>query len=135
MDCIFCKIVEKKIPSAIVYEDKHSLAFLDINPLNPGHTLVIPKKHYETIADIPEKDLVELAKAVRKVAIAVEKATGAQGLNVTQNNGKAADQLVPHSHFHIIPRFEGDGLFSRWETKKYKEGETEETRKRISGLI
>ncbi len=135
MDCIFCKIVRKEIPSSIVYEDRGSLAFLDISPLNKGHTLVIPKNHYETIADIPEKEIGELARVVRNVAIAVKKATGAPGINITQNNGRAAEQLVPHAHFHIIPRFGGDGIILSHLKKKYESGEMEKTRVKISEAI
>jgi len=135
MDCIFCKIVKKEIPSSIVYEDKNALAFLDISPLNKGHTLVIPKKHYETIKDIPEGEMAELAKVVRKVGIAAQKAVGAHGLNITQNNGKAAEQFVPHMHFHLIPRFEEDGIYMTHPKKRYAEGEMEETRKKIEKLI
>ena len=135
MDCIFCKIVKKEIPGSILYEDAGSLAFLDINPLNKGHALVIPKKHYETMMEMPETELAELARVVRKVAIAVKKATGAPGINITQNNGRAAEQLVPHAHFHIIPRLEGDGIFMSHPKKKYDEGEMEETRKKIAGLV
>ncbi len=135
MDCIFCKIVKKEIPSSIVYEDKNTLAFLDISPLNRGHALVIPKKHYETIKEIPESEIADLMKVVRKVGIAVQKAVGAHGLNITQNNGKAAEQLVPHMHFHLIPRFEEDGIYMTHPKKKYAEGEMEETRKKIAGNI
>jgi histidine triad (HIT) family protein len=135
MDCIFCKIVKKEIPSSIVYEDKNTLAFLDISPLNRGHALVIPKKHYETIADIPESEIADLMKVVRKVGIATQKAVGAHGLNITQNNGKAAEQFVPHMHFHLIPRFEEDGIYMTHPKKKYAEGEMEETRKRIADNI
>ena len=135
MDCVFCKIVNGGIPSSKVYEDKNSLAFLDINPLNKGHTLVIPKKHYETIADIPESEVAELMKVVKKVGIAAQKAVGAQGLNITQNNGKAAEQFVPHIHFHLIPRFDEDGIYMTHPKKKYHEGEMEEVRKKIEGLI
>lgn len=135
MDCIFCRIAKKEIPASVVYEDADSLAFLDINPLNLGHVLVIPKKHYETIGEIPEKEIGELAKTIRKVAIAVQKATGAPGLNITQNNGKAAEQLVPHAHFHIIPRLEGDGVVMTHPRRTYSKEQMEETRKRIAGFL
>ncbi|MFH1448283.1 MAG: HIT family protein [Candidatus Micrarchaeota archaeon] len=132
MDCIFCKIVSKEIPSSVVYEDETALAFLDINPLSKGHTLVIPKKHYGSIHEASEEDMAELAKAVKKVAGAIKKTTGSDGINIIQNNGKAAEQLVPHMHFHIIPRFKDDGLVSKWPTKKYGEGEMENLRKRMA---
>jgi histidine triad (HIT) family protein len=135
MDCIFCQIAKKEIPSAIVYEDKSSLAFLDINPLNKGHTLVVPKSHFETIADIPDEELGSLAKTVKKVAMAVKKATGSPGINITQNNGRAAEQAIPHAHFHIIPRFEGDGIASSHKKRKYEDGEMEKVRKEIGRLV
>jgi histidine triad (HIT) family protein len=135
MDCIFCKIVKGEIPCARIYEDGEVLVFLDINPLSKGHSLVIPKGHFETISDIPEKELFSLAKALKKTSVAIQKATGAHGINITQNNGRAADQLVPHAHFHVIPRFEGDGIRSPHGKQKYAQGEMEETRKKISELI
>ena len=135
MDCIFCKIVKKEIPAYVLYEDKFSLAFLDINPFNKGHSLVIPKKHYGTIGDIPASEIADLAKTVKKVAVAVQKATGAPGINITQNNGRAAEQLIPHMHFHLIPRFENDGIRMSHPKKKYAEGEIEEMRKRIADNI
>jgi histidine triad (HIT) family protein len=107
--CPFCEIIGGRIPAKKVYEDDSSLAFLDINPRNPGHTLVVPKGHYATILDIPEKEAGELFKAVRRVAAAVQRATKAQGISISQSNGAAAGQLVPHMHFHIIPRFMREG--------------------------
>ena len=130
MDCVFCKIVNKEIPGSIVYEDEKHLAFLDIGPVNPGHTLVIPKKHAINIFDIEEADLKELIAVVKKVATAVLKGVEAHGVNVSMNNGKIAGQLVNHIHFHIIPRFQGDG-FKHWPHSKYKSGQADEVVKRI----
>lgn len=129
-DCIFCKIVKGEIPCSKVYEDENIFAFLDIAPVHKGHTLVIPKKHFETILDIPEQELKELILAVKKVAIAVEKGVDADGFVVTMSNKKAAGQVVPHAHFHIIPRFEDDGL-KHWPKIEYKEGELEEYKNKI----
>ena len=129
-DCIFCRIVKGEIPSSKVYEDENILAFLDIAPVHKGHTLVIPKKHFETILDIPEEELKELILAVKKVAIAVEKGVGADGFVITMSNKKAAEQEVPHAHFHIIPRSEDDGL-KHWPKIEYKEGELEEYKNKI----
>jgi histidine triad (HIT) family protein len=106
-DCIFCKIVAGEIPSKKVYDEGKCLAFLDINPRNPGHTLVITKKHVQDIFSIGEES-GELMKAIRKVAIGVRKATGAKGITITQSNGQMAGQAVPHIHFHIIPRTEAE---------------------------
>jgi len=106
--CLFCGIVAGKVPSKKVYEDGHSLAFLDINPRNPGHTLVIPKKHYTTLLDMPEKDAGVLFESVRKVSGMVKSATSSHGLSIVQSNGQAAGQVVQHVHFHVIPRFPND---------------------------
>ena len=135
MDCIFCKIIAGEIPSSKVYEDEKILGFLDINPASKGHSLVLPKEHYEDIFDVPDELLREIISAVKKVAIAVEKTTASDGVNVVQNNKKAAGQLVSHIHFHIIPRFENDEVNFSYAGEKYSEGEMEETRKRIDAII
>ena len=109
-DCIFCKIVRKAAPSSVVYEDSQVLAFLDIRPLSEGHTLVIPKTHYETVFDIPEKLLMEVHKSVKQVAFAVKETVKADGISIIQLNGKAAEQDVFHLHVHVVPRFEGKKL-------------------------
>ena len=127
-DCIFCKIISKEIPSEIVYEDENTLAFLDINPINVGHTLVIPKTHHENIFDMPEDVLSKTVLVLRKVARSVDKIS--DGINVGQNNRLAANQLVNHFHFHVIPRFENDGL-KHWPGKIYDENEG----KRVAGEI
>jgi histidine triad (HIT) family protein len=108
--CIFCKIVQKKAPSSILYEDNSVLVFLDIRPLNMGHTLVIPKNHYVDIFDIPEKELSQVHKIAKKVAYAIKKSTDADGISIIQQNGKAAGQDIFHLHVHVVPRFEGQKL-------------------------
>ena len=133
-DCIFCKIVAGKIPAAKVYEDKNVLAFLDIEPVNNGHTLVIPKKHYETILDIPEDLLQKVIVAVKKVARAVKQGVNADGINIGQSNFRAGGQEVFHIHFHIMPRFEDDGL-KHWPGKKYEEEEMEKIAERIRNQL
>jgi histidine triad (HIT) family protein len=114
--CIFCRIVKGELPSARVYEDDLLLAFLDVNPISRGHTLVIPKGHYETLLDVPE----DLGKAIipllSRLGRALMAATGAEGFNCLQNNFAAAGQIVFHSHWHVIPRMEGDGL-AQWPHK------------------
>lgn len=105
-DCIFCKIVRGEIPSHKVYEDEHALAFLDSKPTTPGHTLVIPKKHFANIFDIDDETLAQTMRAVRLVAPAVRDAMFAHGVHVNSNHGAAAGQLVFHLHFHIVPRHE-----------------------------
>ncbi len=108
-DCIFCKIVAGDIPATKVYEDADVLAFLDVNPLSRGHTLVIPKVHAERLEDLDEGDAEDLLRVLPDLVGAVQEAVGADGSNVGFNNGPAAGQEVPHVHGHIVPRFEGDG--------------------------
>lgn len=128
--CIFCKIIAGEIPCHKVYEDGQVLAFLDIKPLNPGHTLVVPKKHYENLEEINEEELTALILAIKKIGSLVKEKLGVAGYNVSENNGEVAGQEVPHLHFHIIPRHGGDGL-SPWTRKEYKEGEAQEIIKKL----
>ena len=104
--CIFCKIINGEIPSYKVYEDENFLAFLDISQATIGHTLVIPKKHYENIFELPEGS--NIFSIVTKLAKAIKKATNVQGVNILNNNGEIAGQTVKHFHIHIIPRYEND---------------------------
>ena len=116
MDCIFCKIVEGEIPAERVYEDEKTLAFMDIHPLSQGHVLVIPKSHAATIDTIEASDFLAVMSSVHKLAAAVTKALKPDGINLLQLNGKAANQMVPHLHVHIVPRWSRDGLtVSKWE--------------------
>ena len=108
-ECLFCKIAAGEIPSEEVYSDGDFLAFLDINPRNPGHTLVIPRKHYQTVIEMPDKETGELFKIVKKIAIAVKKGTNADGISIAQSNERAAGQVIPHAHVHVIPRFNTEG--------------------------
>jgi histidine triad (HIT) family protein len=108
--CIFCRIAQKQVPASLVFEDAKAVAFLDIRPLNEGHTLVIAKAHYADIFEIP-LDLIEHLHGVTKqVALAVKKATDADGISIIQQNGKAAGQDIFHLHVHVIPRYEGQKL-------------------------
>ena len=118
-DCIFCTIVAGGIPCAKVYESETCLAFLDIAPVNAGHTLVLPKGHYPTLMDIPAELGSDLTTALSRVGKAVMEATGADGLNLMQNNHEAAGQLVHHAHFHLIPRHSDDGL-KLWPQSGYE---------------
>ncbi len=130
MSCIFCKIVSGELPSHKIYEDESTLAFLDIAPVNPGHTLVISKKHYANFEETPEDILCQVIGAVKKVGRAIKDGLGAEGYNINVNNDPIAGQIIPHLHFHIIPRHVGDGLKS-WGQGKYKEGEAEEVVNKI----
>jgi histidine triad (HIT) family protein len=117
MDCIFCKIVAGNIPSIKVYEDAHTLAFMDINPLTPGHLLVVPKPHFVNLFDIEEGVLLQTMAAVRKVALGQRQALGLDSLNLVQANGRWATQSVPHLHFHLVPRRENDHAPLDWQLK------------------
>ncbi|MBN1357491.1 HIT family protein [Candidatus Bathyarchaeota archaeon] len=116
--CIFCKIANKQAPASRVYEDEKVVAFLDIRPLNEGHTLIIPKTHYENIFDIPQELNAYLHGITKQVAIAVKKSTNADGISIIQQNGKAANQDVPHLHVHVIPRYNGQKMPSFSETSE-----------------
>jgi len=130
MDCIFCKIIEGELPSDKIYEDKRCLAFLDINPINKGHVLVIPKEHHDNLINLPVDQLKDITTVVKNLSQAVVQGCGAEGFNLVLNNGKAAGQLVDHVHFHIIPRFKKDNLHP-WPGKQYQDGEKENYAKRI----
>jgi histidine triad (HIT) family protein len=114
-DCVFCKIRDGEIPSFKIYEDAKTLAFMDINPLNPGHCLVVTKNHAATIFDAEVADLQAAIATAKKVATAVRSAMQADGLNILQANGAAAFQSVSHFHFHVIPRFNNDGKGFDWK--------------------
>jgi histidine triad (HIT) family protein len=128
--CIFCKIIKKEIPCPIVYEDEKVLAFLDSNPVNKGHTLVIPKIHYKNIYDTPDEILGYLMISAKKIAIKLKESIGAEGVNIHMNNEAVSGQVVFHTHLHIIPRFTNDG-FTHWKGSPYKEGEAEEILQKI----
>ena len=110
-DCIFCKIKSREIPSKIIYEDNTNLAFLDIFPISKGHTIVISKNHYSNIEDIPEHELTEAFKIVRKMSILIHQKLRIDGYNILQNNFAAAGQVIKHFHVHIIPRNINDDKF------------------------
>ena len=130
MDCLFCKIIRGAVPAQVVYEDKSVLAFLDLFPSNPGHVLVVPKKHSENLLDASGEDLRSLISVIPKIAAAVLKSVECDGFNLAVNNGKVAGQVVPHLHFHIVPRREGDGHELFHGTKADPEG-LEEVAKKI----
>lgn len=102
-ECIFCQIIRKQAAASVVYEDSRVIAFLSHHPVNPGHTLVVPKKHYENIYEIPEDEAAQLFLIAKQTAKAVRDATGIEGIRIVQNNGKDAGQIVFHLHIHIIP--------------------------------
>ena len=108
-DCLFCRIIRGEIPCSRLLETARFLAFLDIGPVNPGHSLLVPKAHHATVLDMPAELGAELLEATRQLGQAVMQSTGAAGFNVVQNNFPAAGQVVEHVHWHVIPRFDGDG--------------------------
>ncbi len=125
-DCIFCKIAVGQIPAVKIYENDVVLAFLDIGPVSDGHTLVVPKQHFEKLHDCQPKLLAQITSSLGKIAKAVAAAMNSDGYNVLCNNGRAAGQLVDHLHFHIIPRKTGDGIFDHWPVYEYDKGRIEQ---------
>jgi len=133
-NCIFCKIVAGDIPALKVYEDNYILAFLDIAPVNPGHVLVISKFHAGNLDDVDDLMLAYMMRAVQRVGASMSKGLGVKGYNVIVNNGKVAGQLIDHTHIHVIPRYEKDGL-TPWPQTKYKDDEARKiTTKLKSGI-
>jgi histidine triad (HIT) family protein len=129
-NCLFCKIIKGEIPCTKIYEDEKFLAFLDINPVNHGHTLIVPKEHFDNTASTPDEILSELIIQGKKIGQALMESVGAEGFNFFTNNGKAAGQVIFHTHFHIIPRNLDDGL-KHWGSKKYNDGEAGEVAEKI----
>jgi histidine triad (HIT) family protein len=116
--CIFCKIIDKSIPNAIVYEDDKFLVFLDKYHINYGHTLVIPKDHFNNILEMPTSFVGELYSLVPQIARAVITTIEGNGFNISQNNGKSANQIIPHVHVHIVPRFSFEKIKGQWPMRK-----------------
>lgn len=130
-DCIFCKIIAGEIPAEKVYEDDTVVALLDMRPVNVGHTLVMPKKHYTNIYDTPDEVMAHLAVVIKKLAVAVKEGAEADGINVEMNNDGPAGQIIFHTHIHIVPRFTDDG-FHHWRgNRPYQDGEMIEMREKI----
>ena len=134
-DCIFCKIVDGKIPAEKVYEDDKVISFLDIMPANKGHCLIVPKRHAANLMEMDEDDLISTIKAAKKVARALSLSFGNESFNIMMNNGKEAGQLVNHAHIHIIPRFKKDRLRLSWSHLKYEENEIKEYAEKIKKFI
>ena len=116
-NCIFCRIVAKEIPAAVVYEDEHTLAFMDAGQVNPGHVLVAAKGHAENLYELNDAQASALLRTAARVARAIRDAYQPEGLSVYQANGKAAWQSVFHYHMHLVPRREGDGMALTWPAK------------------
>lgn len=122
--CLFCRIISHELSSTIIYEDNYHLAFLDIHPVHKGHVLIVPKKHCDDFLSCDDEIMAYTMPLVRRIASAVIKGVNAQGCNITTNNGMAAGQVIFHLHWHIIPRFDHDGL-KLWSGTTYQDGEME----------
>ena len=134
-DCLFCKIIAGKIPSSKVYEDEQCYAFLDINPVNIGHTLLVPKTHSENLYTVTDEDIAHMAIVLKKLSIAIKQAVKADGINIEMNNEPLAGQLIFHTHLHIVPRFEGDG-FIHWKgARGYHDNEVSKVAEEISKML
>ncbi len=130
MPCIFCNIVKGEIPCFKVFEDENVLAFLDIKPVTKGHCLVIPKAHAQDIFDIDQETLKHIAVAAKSISEKIKNSLQADGIRLSQSNGKAAGQDIMHFHLHIIPRYENDGvLMSETATAHPKTADMEELKK------
>ncbi len=127
-DCIFCRIVAGEVPCCRVYEDEQTLAFLDIAPLVEGHTLVIPKRHLDPFTAASERELTSCMRTVQRIMQAQRAVWQADGVNLHQANGAAAGQVVPHLHFHVVPRFQNDGHHWNWKARAYQDSTAMQTR-------
>jgi histidine triad (HIT) family protein len=135
MDCIFCKIINGEIPGYKLYEDEEIIAFLDAFPAGSGHTLVMPKAHYQDLSAVPEGLLQQIMGAAKRLVPAITQAVGAEGFNLFLNNGRAAGQLIDHLHLHILPRSSGDGLHIKLPQKPYPDGEAEKVQQGIVNAL
>jgi histidine triad (HIT) family protein len=133
-DCLFCKIASGEIPSEKVYEDDYVFAFLDIRPINEGHTLIVPKKHYLNIFDTPDEVLEYMIVVAKKVAQALQRSIQADGINIGMNNGEVAGQVIWHAHMHVMPRESGDG-HRHWIKKETTSEERQKTAKLITEAL
>jgi len=134
-DSIFTKIINGEIPAAIIYEDDHVVAFLDIKPNNKGHALVVPREPFRNIFDADPIILGAIMAAAQKVARAQQEALGADGVNLVMNNEPAAGQEVFHAHLHVIPRFENDGAFGPFRHLSYEDGELDTLAEKLKAAL
>jgi histidine triad (HIT) family protein len=135
MSCIFCDIIKKKEKAEILFEDQSTISFLDIRPLNFGHSLVIPKNHYENFYQVPVNDLSAVIKSTQDLTNAIIKCIKPDGINIISNNGSSAGQTIYHFHFHIIPRFKNDHFSFRPHFKDYSVGLMKEYADKIRSAI
>jgi len=130
MECIFCKIIASDIPCHEVLKNDKVMAFFDVLPISQGHSIIVPREHVADVEDLSDDALAAMALAVKKIGKAVMDGLDVKGYSVFLDNKSAANQHVPHVHFHLVPRAEGDGL-ERWPQSGYKEGEAERCLKKI----
>ncbi|MEK7076814.1 MAG: HIT family protein [Patescibacteria group bacterium] len=133
-DTIFAKIIRREIPADIVYEDEYTIAFLDVKPINSGHTLVAPKKFVRNIFDADEKTFIAVMRTAKKISIALRETLDAEGVNIGINNESAAGQIVFHFHVHVIPRFMNDG-YEHWHGAFYPSGESEKIASKLRAAL
>ena len=133
--CIFCRIVSRDVPSYILTEDEDCLAFMDINPVAPGHVLIISKHHAENIFDIPAPTLQRIMPVVQRVAQAVNAVFLPDGINLLQANGPGAAQSVPHFHIHVVPRWSNDGLAMNWPLRPGERSAIEVDAERLRAVL
>ncbi len=131
-NCIFCKIVKKELPCFKINENKNCLAFLDINPMVKGHALCIPKKHYETLDEMPKKELEKLIIFTQETAKKIMKTMNTNAYNIIESNKPIAGQVIPHVHFHIIPRKKNDTISFENKRKQTSNKELEKIMKKIN---
>lgn len=131
MECLFCKIIQGKLPCEKIYEDDDILAFLDIYPVNEGHVLVMTKEHFQSLLELPADRWSKLAMVIQRVASAVKEAYSSRGFNILLNDGGVAGQAIPHIHFHVIPRVYGDGVRVPSGHRPYGESKIQQVRDKI----
>jgi len=134
-ECVFCRIVARQIPATVVHEDEHTLAFMDLGQVNPGHVLVAVKKHAENLYALDDVQAGAVLRAAARVARAIRDAFTPAGLSVYQANGKAAGQTVFHYHVHLVPRHEGDGMALAWPVKNPPREKLEEYAAKIRASL
>jgi histidine triad (HIT) family protein len=132
---LFEKIATHEIPAAIVYEDEHTVAFLDIKPVQSGHVLVIPRIAYPNIIETPDETVTSIMRTVKKVAEAQREALGAEGSNLIFNSGEAAGQVIFHTHAHVIPRFKDDGIKGLPQNPYENEGKMEKVANKLTAFL
>ncbi len=130
-DCMFCSIVAGQMGAAVLSHNERAVSFLDINPANPGHALIVPKRHAETLLELEAEEITDIMILTQRIARAVTEVTGVPAFNLLQSNGSAAGQVVDHAHFHMIPRHAGDGIDLHGRQGQYEEGEMERLQEEI----